>query len=237
MDVWANAWESQPAGVKGNFQTLARIPREDTMRYDQWRSKQHADVLDRGRSVVNDFGDEEQYIQRMIKTVLRSHICYREVDEYAACLLKHKLISDRDLASKGLVDVNLRLAQDKCARAVSKYTACLEARANHDTVVSSATTHARCEPKRKDFLICLRKWNASPTLQERNCYYSEYFPLLRCGLNALFDEYWKSVTNYSPANELHQFELETDSAVKRGVSELRARLEMETMIDHEAGRR
>ena len=226
MDTWSMTFEQ---GYGANM-SLRGGPRDDTVAFQEWRSKQNADILDRGRSPVKDFEDEERYIQRMIKSVLRSHICYREVDEYADCLTKHNITTDEDLAQKGLVDVNLRLAQEKCPRAVAKYTSCIEARANHETVVSAATTHERCESKRKDFLICLRRYNAAGAIQERNCYFQEYFPLLRCGLNALFDEYWKGVTGYTPATEMHFFEVENDAKIKRKVTELRSRLEMESHL-------
>lgn len=229
MDNWAMAWEATPGGM-GNMMTFMGNNTGESTRFDQWRTKQQSDVLERGKSPIHDFSEEEKYLQRMIKSVLRSHVCYREVDEYASCLLKHKLVSDHDLAAKGIVDVNQRLAQEKCARQVAKYNACLDVKSNHQLVVQAATTHSRCEPKRKDFLICLRKWNKSPELQERNCYYGVYFPLLRCGLNALFDEYWKGVTGYSPAQEMHQYEMENDAKVRRNVGELRTKLEMENHL-------
>lgn len=229
MDNWAFAWEATP-GSMGNMMQFMGNNTGETRKFDSWRTKQQSDVLERGKSPIHDFAEEEKYIQRMIKSVLRSHICYREVDEYAACLLKHKLVSESELAAKGIVDVNLNLAGQKCARQVSKYNACLDTKVNHETVVQAATSHSRCEAKQRDFLICLRKWNKSPELQERNCYYTIYFPLLRCGLNALFDEYWKGVTGYSPANEMHQYELENDAKIRRGVGELRTKMEMENHL-------
>lgn len=230
MELWAGQMEMNPGGKLSGMSN--GVSHEASMRFTEWRSKMQSDVLDRGRSPTHDYEDEENYIRRMIKTVLRSHVCYREVDAYAECLVKYKLVADTEIAAKGLVDVNMRLAQEKCPRQISKYVACIDARVNHETVVSAAATHARCDSRRKDFLICLRKWNKSPVLQERNCYHSEYFPLLRCGLNALFDEYWKGVTGYSPAQELHQYEMETDSKVRRGVGEIRQKAEQQIRSTH-----
>lgn len=226
MELWAGQFEINPHGKLAMNNGTSH---EDSMRFQEWRSKQNSDILDRGRSPTRDFEDEENYIRRMIKTVLRSHICYREVDAYSECLTRHRLVSDSEIAAKGLVDVNMRLAQEKCPREISKYQACIDARANHETVIAAATTHPRCDTKRKDFLICLRKWNKTALLQERNCYHSEYFPLLRCGLNSLFDEYWKGVTGYSPAQELHQYEMETDGKVKRLVGEIRQKADQDMM--------
>ena len=225
MDFYANAWENR--NPNGTLQLTNMNPRHETAHYQEWRSKQTSEILDRGRSASHDFEDEERYIQRMIKTVMRSHICYREVDAYTACLSANNLVSDRDFAQKGLVDVNQGLAQAKCPREIARYQSCMEAKSNHDTVIQAAATHPRCESRRKDFLICLRKNNKSSVLQQRNCYHTEYFPMLRCGLNALHDEYWKSVSGFSPAHEMHAYEIETDAKTRKQVAELRARLESE----------
>ena len=187
--------------------------------FNKWQLKQSKNQRERGKA--EDIEREKGYIEMMIKTVMRGYICHREVDEYSDCLIRRKLVDAHDLARAG-TSLNTRLAEQFCKTEVATYRQCMESKLNYETIVESAIGHTCCEDLKVDMVICLENNSDDRKMQETNCM-RNYYALMRCGLNNMFDEYWRKVSGFGTAEEMHLFEVEQDHFKKQAVSKMKSK--------------
>lgn len=188
----------------------------ETQHFKEWQVAQARAVRSRGES--EDLDKEKKYIDNMIRSVLRGYLCYREVDEYSDCLIRKKIVHPDDLHR---AEVDMRRAEVFCKDEVGKYQACMGKKVNHETVVEAATGHTSCEDLKVGLQICLEK-HMDPDLQERHCL-RKYSELLRCGLNHMYDDYWKRISGFGTTEEAHLYEIAKDTTKQQAVAKLKER--------------
>uniref|UniRef100_A0A7S1M0R8 Uncharacterized protein n=1 Tax=Neobodo designis TaxID=312471 RepID=A0A7S1M0R8_NEODS len=187
--------------------------------FQKWQFKQAKILRERGKA--EDMDREKSYIESMIRTVMRGYICHREVDEYSDCLVRRKLVDSSDLARAGPA-LNTRLAEQFCKSEVATYRQCMESKLNYETIVEAAIGHTCCDDLKVDMVICLEKHSEDRKAQETHCM-RDYYSLMRCGLNNMFDEYWRKVSGFGTADEMHLYEVEQDHFKKQAVSKMKSR--------------
>jgi hypothetical protein len=154
----------------------------------------------------------------MIKTVMRGFICHREVDEYSDCLVRRKLVDEADLSRAG-AHLNMKLAEQFCKDEIATYRTCMESKMHYETIVEAAIGHTCCEDLKIDMMICLENHEDRQD-QEKHCMRS-YYGLMRCGLNNMFDDYWRKVSGFGTAEEMHLFEVEQDHFKKQSIRKMK----------------
>jgi len=138
--------------------------------------------------------DENAYISHMLKLNLRGYICHNELDMYAQCLKKKNLIPSLEAATGA--EVNLQIARVKCESEVKKYERCLTDEENQHAIVLEAMQHSRCTEPRMACVLCFEKNPNNVEVCMR-----PYNAALRCGLNFLWNDYWKALTGFGEADE------------------------------------
>ena len=139
----------------------------------------------------------------MLKQLLRSHVCHVQVDEYAECLVRKKVISEDDV---GRIDVNAKLAASKCKAQVDRYHTCMESQPHHQLIYEQAATNAKCTHAQQVLLGCLERAPPQQATQTRLCY-DHYLAALRCGMNHMWNDYWRALSGFGVEEELHLFDL------------------------------
>jgi hypothetical protein len=186
--------------------------------FNKWQLVQAKNLRARGESA--DLENEKQYIEQMIKAVLRGYVCHREVDTYTECLVRNKIVDESEMNT---ASVNMRQANAFCSNEVEQYTGCMGKKQNYDTIVEAATGHGACEDLKVDLQICLER-TVEREDQEKNCM-RPYYTLLRCGLNSMFDDYWKKVSSFGTLDEMHLFEVEQDHHKQAAVRTMKKKYE------------
>ena len=202
------------AGLSLHGNTYEKYQAKD---FNKWQLAQAKNLRSKGAS--DDLDHERKYIEGMMKSVLRGYVCHREVDDYAECLLRRKIIKEDELDK---LNINMRQAEVFCEAEVKAYTGCMTRKLNRDTIVEAATGHASCEDLKANLQICLEKQPDDRDVQEEKCL-RDYYTLLRCGLNHMWDDYWKKVSGFGTAEEMHVFEVEQDHFKQQAVSKMRER--------------
>ena len=180
---------------------------KEHLKFDAWRDTEHDAVSQRG-AVPNDFQAEQRYVQGMSSNVLRAYICHKEVDVYTQCLLDKKIVREEDLNK---ADVNLKMAKEKCAKPVAAYLSCVENTRNYETVVQCATEHPRCGTPRRETFQCMERYADDKEQQGLQCRHV-HLSLVRCGMNHLWDEYWRAITGFGVEEELHLYDMQKQKA-------------------------
>eukprot|EP00759_Apiculatamorpha_spiralis_P000452 PhF_6_TR10118/c0_g1_i1/m.15733 len=171
-----------------------RTPGEEKA-YTKWRQQLREDITNQGKS--DDAKEEELHLRFMLNNNLRGYVCHQEVSKYAECLVKKKVIPSMDQIN---IEVNQKLAQVKCEPEVKAYEKCMKDDENHRLISFEAIQHDRCQNFRKTFMECLEK-----NVTNQDVCKQDYRASLRCGLNFMWNEYWKNITGYGDSEEYHTF--------------------------------
>ena len=200
-----------------------RYKAEETVQFKSWKNAQQQSVTDRGAS--DDPAEEEHYIARMIQAVLRSHVCYREVDAYTKCLVRRKVLTEEQVIQMSVSEVNQSQARAKCGSEVQAYLQCQNKREHQDMIVKAACGVNKCVPLRNDLAMCVERAplgvEQGPELFESCQGY--WRAMVRCGLNHLFEDYFREVTGFGVLNEIHLFDLENDGKKDEFLQEMHKR--------------
>ncbi|EPY25267.1 hypothetical protein STCU_00437 [Strigomonas culicis] len=119
--------------------------------------------------------------------------------------------------SGGRFEINTknRMNERMCGRPHRAYVGCMAGREQQEVVLHHAANEARCHALRDEVLQCMEaKQEASRPTQEPQCG-APYRRLLRCGLNFLFDDYWRGLHQVGEAESFQLFELERDDNKKQ----------------------
>jgi hypothetical protein len=184
--------------------------------FTRWQFAQAKLLRAKGES--EDLVKEKSYIEHMMKNVLRAYVCHREVDDYADCLVKKKIVEESELHR---ASVNMQMAETYCKREVTRYQGCMGKKQHYDTIVEAATGHANCDDLRVDLQVCLERHDETDA-QEKSCM-RQYYGLMRCGLNCMFDDYWRKVSSFGTLEEMHLFEVEQDYTKQAAVRQMKTR--------------
>lgn len=171
--------------------------------FQNWKARQADAVKIRGTG--ENASEEEAYISSMLRNVLQSHMCYRELDAYGKCLVDNKIISKDDIGVKE-VNGSSPLVVKHCRVPMLKYDTCLGDAKNEDVIVEAALAHERCLKERRNMMVCLEK----KTEEEQKGCTSLYRKTLICGLNFLWDEYWRAMGGFGEMDEYHVYENEKE---------------------------
>lgn len=205
-----NGWGSV---AQGEFTQGQDIPHQN--RFHHWKAQQSAEVTLRGYS--EDIKEEENYIKHMIRLVMRSHFCHKQVDQYAECLLDNKLVTEEELDS---ADVSMQAAQVKCPKQIEKLVTCMDKTSHHAELVDTVVRHQKCDFIHRDFLRCV---DTKPeTALERDCI-RPYFSLLRCGLNHTWDDYWRTVGGFDQIDDVIMYDVERQGESKKALNDMAER--------------
>jgi hypothetical protein len=178
--------------------------------YQQWKTRQTAAITERGAG-----RDEESYISLMVQRNMNAYICHREVDAYAGCLQKHNLIASEDMLIP-FKDKN-STHQLKCRWPLMSYQKCMASERNRSVLYESAVMHSHCGETRSKHFHCIAKHRDQELLTNEPQCIPTYRALLRCGLNFMWEEYWKKLSNLSDEDEYSMYDTESDPHRKADV--------------------
>jgi hypothetical protein len=182
--------------------------------FTEYQKQQTSNVTDRGAHESKEF--EEKYIGKMIKTVLRSHVCYQEVDRYTQCLVDQNLVHKDELWH---AEVNQIKAQQRCGPAVEGYNKCMNRKENHEAVVATAVAAPQCKFVSKELVMCLERQPGADRDDLENCHRG-YLTLLRCGLNHMWDDYWRAISKFDIEEEAIMYEASLKQKKGTGVENM-----------------
>lgn len=175
--------------------------------FAEWKRQQAELVTRRGEDVRNPEA-EEAHNKRMMRHCLNAYICHMELDAYAGCLKKHGLWGAK--SDEYEVPTKAPMHQVKCPMPLEKYTQCMGNEDNHSTLTANAIMNANCRAYHKNFYSCIDvNRNKSIEETERECA-PAYRRLLRCGLNHLWEEYYRAVNNIGDQEDFQSFEIHGD---------------------------
>ncbi|KEG11401.1 hypothetical protein DQ04_02661060 [Trypanosoma grayi] len=179
--------------------------------FDQWREEQNKAIAERGTDA--DPALEEEHNSFMMRQNLNAYICYKQLDDYTACLEKHRLIEHGDKSHE--INTKNGINEKKCRPTHKAYVGCMGSQQNQETLLQNAALHPNCTTYRAALMDC---YNANREVEtktsEPQCILS-YHRLLRCGLNHLWNDYWRALTKFGEAEDYHLYELSRDDNKKQ----------------------
>lgn len=190
-----------------------------------WKETQKHQVSQRGAS--SDVSAEEKYIQHMVHQNLNAYICHRELDQYMTCLKEKNYIKTDHMvgASMGIAGVNSNSHERHCRSAHLVYASCMQSRAHHETIIQNSVAEPSCMTQRVNFVECLDNNAAIESSNQVAQCSQHYRVLLRCGLNHLWNKYWRALVNLGETDEFHLYELERDDNKRQAYLDLTQRIQ------------
>ncbi|CBH17614.1 hypothetical protein, conserved [Trypanosoma brucei gambiense DAL972] len=179
--------------------------------FDQWRAEQREAIADRGSDP--DPAVEEAHNNFMLRQNLNAYICYKQLDEYTACLEKHNLIEHGD--DRREINTRNSINEKKCRATHIAYVGCMGSRLNHETLLQNAALHSSCASHHVSLMECYNTNREVETSTEVPQCVPFYRRLIRCGLNHLWNDYWRALTNFGEAEDYHLYELSRDENKKQ----------------------
>ncbi|KAG5484763.1 hypothetical protein LSCM1_06586 [Leishmania martiniquensis] len=210
----ANAW--------GRMYTPAKQSQFTLDMFEEWKAKQVNEISERGAD--RDPAVEEEHNRRMLRQNLNAYVCYRELDQYGACLEDKKLICRREdgngargrgtvtssIGSSFEINTQNKVNEKLCRATHNAYVSCMSSRENQEQVLHSASLEPHCSERRATLFQCLRENQALEAQTNTPQCTESYRSLLRCGLNHLWNHYWREMTKFSDMDEFHLYELSRD---------------------------
>jgi hypothetical protein len=181
----------------------AQFPRD---LFHIWKKQQEDQISERGANI--DPGLEEEHNQAMLRQNLNAFVCYASLDKYTECLKANNLLDKRG----DDYEINTRNRQNevRCRPTHMEYVNCMSSNTNKEAVMRSAAMHPSCQTRRQVLFECFREHEVEET-RSNNAQCSEpYRRLVRCGLNHLWNEYWRSLTNFGENEEFHLYQMSKD---------------------------
>ncbi|EAN99398.1 hypothetical protein C3747_44g107 [Trypanosoma cruzi] len=179
--------------------------------FDKWRSEQNMSIADRGSDA--DPAKEEEHNSFMMRQNLNAYICYKQLDEYTSCLAKHHIIEHTDRGHE--INTKNNINERKCRGTHKSYVACMGSQKNQETLLHSAVLHNNCREFHAELMCCYDKNRELETETSEPLCIPFYRGLLRCGLNHLWNDYWRALTRFGEAEEFHLYELSRDDNKKQ----------------------
>ncbi|RNF22890.1 uncharacterized protein Tco025E_03027 [Trypanosoma conorhini] len=179
--------------------------------FDKWRSEQNRSIAHRGSDA--DPALEEEHNSFMLRQNLNAYVCYRQLDEYTTCLERHHLIEHADRGHE--INTKNRMNEKKCRATHNAYAACMGSEKNQETLLHNAALHNNCHDFRMELMNCFTTNRELETQTSEPQCIPFYRQLLRCGLNHLWNDYWRSLTKFGEAEEYHLYELSRDDNKKQ----------------------
>ncbi|AYU76847.1 hypothetical protein conserved [Leishmania donovani] len=213
-----NAW--------GRMHTPAKQSQFTLDMFEEWKAKQNEDIAQRGAD--RDPAVEEEHNRYMLRQNLNAYVCYKELDRYTTCLEDKKLIRRRDdedgargggtgvsMASSFEINTRNKVNEKLCRATHNAYVSCMSSQKNQEVVLQSASLEPHCTEGRAKLFHCLRENQVSEAQTNTPQCTDTYRSLLRCGLNHLWNHYWREITKFSDTDEFHLYELSRDDNKKQ----------------------
>ncbi|KAG5505939.1 hypothetical protein JIQ42_06734 [Leishmania sp. Namibia] len=213
-----NAW--------GRMHTPAKQSQFTLDMFEEWKATQNEEIAKRGAD--RDPAVEEEHNRHMLRQNLNAYVCYKELDKYASCLEDKKLIRRREddgargrgtttssIASSFEINTQNKANEKLCRATHNAYVSCMSSRDNQEVVLHSASLESHCSERRAALFQCLRENEASEAQTNTPQCTESYRSLLRCGLNHLWNHYWREMTKFSDVDEFHLYELSRDDNKKQ----------------------
>jgi hypothetical protein len=174
--------------------------------FHSWKREQEDKIGDRGAHL--DPSMEEEHNQSMLRQNLNAFVCYAQLDRYTDCLKANSLLDKRGEE----YEVNTRNHQNeiRCRPSHVEYVNCMSSQANKEAVMQSAAMHPACQTRRQVLFECFRERQEEETRSNTPQCNEPYRRLIRCGLNHLWNEYWRSLTNFGEHEEFHLYQMSKD---------------------------
>ncbi|KPI87168.1 hypothetical protein ABL78_3730 [Leptomonas seymouri] len=203
----------------GRLTTPAKQSQFSLDMFEEWKSQQNDEISNRGAD--RDPEVEDEHNRCMLRRNLNAYVCYKELDRYTACLEDKKLIrrSDDDGVGGSVgsshysafeVNTQNKINESLCRSTHNAYASCMSSQTNQETVLQSASLEPHCTEHRETLFHCMRAHQETEALTNAPQCTSAYRTLLRCGLNHLWNHYWREITKFSDADEYHLYELSRD---------------------------
>ncbi|CCW63499.1 unnamed protein product [Phytomonas sp. EM1] len=176
--------------------------------FAEWKKEQDAEIANRGADP--DPAVEEEFNQFMLRQNLNSYVCHKELDRYTTCLQEQHLIKRDD--GTGSIEINTKSKVNErfCRATHNAYVSCLRSRQNQEAILQNALLEPHCVSQRNDMLQCLEESREKEArTQEPQCM-AWYRRCLRCGLNHMWNTYWRAITKFGDAEEYQLYELSKD---------------------------
>lgn len=170
----------------------------------RWKQQQIEKVAERGANVASPAAEEE-YNNTMIRQNLNAYICHKQLDLYAQCLSANGLLDTSN--EKFEINTKNKMNEVRCRTTHMAYTDCMSSKANQETVLHAASMNPNCAIRRGDLSQCLEERREVETRTNEAQCMEPYRRLVRCGLNHLWNDYWRSLTNFGESEEFHLFEM------------------------------
>ncbi|KAG8344240.1 hypothetical protein ERJ75_000188300 [Trypanosoma vivax] len=199
----ANAWRP--------LSTPAKHSQFSMDLFDQWRREQEAKIAERGSDA--DPAVEEAHNSFMLRQNLNAYICYRKLEEYTTCLEKHNLIERTETTQ----EINTRndINKKKCRSTHNAYVECMGSQRNQEALLQNAALHQNCASHHMALMECYNENRAKETQTSEPQCIPLYRRLMRCGLNHLWNDYWRALTKFGEAEDYHLYELSRDDNKKQ----------------------
>lgn len=199
----ANAWRPMSTPAKHSQFSMDL--------FDRWRDEQNAAIAERGSD--SDPAVEEEHNSFMIRQNMNAYVCHKQLDEYTICLEKHHLIDHSEKRHE--INTKNGMNEKKCRATHNAYVGCMSSRQNQETLLQSAVLHTSCSSFRASLMRCYDANREVETKTSEPQCVPFYRHLLRCGLNHLWNDYWRALTKFGEAEEYHLYELSRDDNKKQ----------------------
>ncbi|KPA77025.1 hypothetical protein ABB37_07374 [Leptomonas pyrrhocoris] len=208
----------------GRISTPAKQSQFSLDMFEEWKVRQNEEIANRGAD--GDAGVEEAHNRHLLRQNLNAYICYKELDQYTTCLEDKKLIRRSDdgdsgagasSSSSAVFEVNTqnRVNEKLCRSTHNAYVSCMSAQKNQEAVLQSASLEPHCTEQREKLFHCMRTHQQTEAQTNTPQCTTAYRTLLRCGLNHLWNRYWRELTKFSDTDEFHLYELSRDDNKKQ----------------------
>lgn len=204
----------------------------DDEQFLSWKRKQAATISDRGADNA-DPQNERLYNDHMTRRCLDAYVCHQELDIYGQCLIKNKLWDSEKAGSLMLPETATSAIERVCKMPFHRYSQCITSKDNQETVVKTGMVNPNCRKTNESLIKCMQVHiseeeseldsGAHSRNEDRERHFNTriedgckdvYTKLVRCGLNHLWEEYWRAITNYGEQEEFKSYQLENKIGAK-----------------------
>ena len=185
-------------------------------KYAKWKVVRNERISVEG--ATPDATEDHKRIRSCFLKVMDAYLCHVELDELAGCAVTKKLIGAGDSPNS----LKPRELDFHCAKPFSRYKSCLESEEKRATLTQAAATHSACVRQRANFQVCIERALDDPEMKPNFLLQgTEHLPcdpehrfLLRCGLNHLWNDYFRTINGVGDAEDFLSFRVDGDDGLR-----------------------
>ena len=189
----------------------------DEHRFASWRRERNVRISEEGSST--DREEDQNRIKASFRRLMDAYMCHVELDALGACALEKKVVVKHGEQVRKQKDLEYH-----CGKQLDRYGTCIESEEKVVTLNHAVASHKLCLSQREKFQMCIENSLDDPKLKPNELLQdhahlpcdAEHRKLMRCGLNHLWHEYFRTINNVTDKEDFLEYRVDTSRDGLRG---------------------